>query len=53
MILICRSKKGAQPYSFLLMHLRKRMLHSNLCCVCMHECECMTSKGESSVFRLR
>lgn len=37
MILICRSKKGAEAYSFLLMHLRKCVSHSNLCCgVCMN-----------------
>ena len=36
MILICRSKeKGTQAYSFLLMHLRKLVSHSNLCCMCV------------------
>lgn len=52
MILICRSRKGAQAYSFLLMHLRKCMSHSDLCCVCMRECGCRISKGESRVFGL-
>ena len=43
MILICRSKEnGAQPCSFLGLHLRKRQFRPCVCvCVCVCVCMCL------------